>query len=330
LADFGLVAVPHADDMTRLTSTAAGWATAAYCAPEQAINFKNVDKSVDIYAFGCILHDIVGNRPRVPFQAHTARGPIGAIISRCTAADPRQRFKTVGALRSALLDAIGRSATWSIGKDAAPVTEEATAATGGWRQALTHIHEWDADKLDELIVYIEEQDRALCALLDEERLVELHGIDPVAWNRIALAYCEFAQGRFDFGHCDAVATCLLEIFALGDVAVRAAAAMSAAVLASTHNRWFVLRKVLALCGPNLDTDVAERLAIDIRACEREETWRECAKRLSKPITVFHRAIQEAIDGRDAGRGGTWRSGERPRDGHLAQREGAHDERERRG
>ncbi len=75
LADFGLVAVPHGDASTRLTSTTTGWATVLYCAPEQAIDFKNVDKSADIYAMGCILHDIVGVRPRVPVsKMHAAEG----------------------------------------------------------------------------------------------------------------------------------------------------------------------------------------------------------------------------------------------------------------
>src|SRR5262249_29920248 len=138
LADFGLVAIPHGDEGTRLTSTSTGWATAAYCPPEQAINFKNADKSVHIYSFCCILHDSVGTRPRVPFQMHSAKGPVGAIISRCTHVDPRQRFKTVGALRAALLDAIARSR---------PV--EKTVADEAWVRELGRVHEWNEEKLEE-------------------------------------------------------------------------------------------------------------------------------------------------------------------------------------
>jgi hypothetical protein len=286
LADFGLVAIPHADEATRLTSTASGWATVAYCAPEQAMSFKNADKSVDIYAFGCILHDIVGTRPRIPFQVHTAKGPVGAIISRCTQTDPRQRFRSVAALRSALLDAIGR--TQSVGRS------DRSAETEGWRKELARIHEWDSDKLEELIVEMEEGDKALCFALDEERLVEIHGIDPIAWRRVALAYCDYAQGTFDFGYCDVVAGCLLEIFDLGDIEIRASAAMSAALLATKHNRWFALKKVIALCGKDLDPDVAERLAIDIRAYERQDVFEQCAKALAKPITVFHPTIVSAL------------------------------------
>jgi hypothetical protein len=285
LADFGLVAVPaderHAGS-SRLTSTATSWATTAYCAPEQAIDFKRADASVDVYAFGCILHDIVGRGPRIPFQTHTARGPLGAIISRCTQVDPRQRWKSVGALRSALLDAIAR--------------REETRSRGAeaWTEALKRIHEWEPSTLDELIVHLEEDAAGACSALDEERIVELHGVDPLAWRQVALAYCEYAQGRFPFAYCDVVAACLGEVFALGDVEVRAAAAMALAVLASSHTRWSALRRLLAMCGPGLDTDVAERLAIDLRAAEREGTFRLCAEATRKPITVFHPRIAAVI------------------------------------
>jgi hypothetical protein len=282
LADFGLVAVPHAEGSARLTSTATSWATTAYCAPEQAIDFKRADASVDVYAFGCILHDIVGTRPRVPFQTHTARGALGAIISRCTQIDPRQRWKSVGALRSALLDAIARSA------------ETRSRGAEAWSEALARIHEWDPGTLDELIVHLEEDAAGACSAIDEERIVELHGVDPLAWRRVALAYCEYAQGKFAFAFCDVIAACLGEIFQLGDVEVRAAAALSLAVLASTHHRWSALRRVLSMCGPSLDADVAERLAIDLRASEREPVFRACAEATAKPITIFHPRIAAAI------------------------------------
>ncbi len=98
-----------------------------------------------------------------------------------------------------------------------------------WRGELTRIHEWDADKLEELILYAEEFAR-VCAAFDEERLVELHGINPIAWRRIALTYCTFAQARFPFERCDAIAACLLVVFELGDVEVKAAAIMALAML----------------------------------------------------------------------------------------------------
>ncbi len=283
LADFGLVAIPHQDGATRLTSTSTGWATALYCAPEQMLDFKSAGAAADVYAFGCILHDIVGVRARIPFQMHSAKGPIGAVISRCTQVDPRARFKSISALRAALVDAIGRSG---------PV--ERTAEAEGWARELRRIHEWDADKLEELIVYAEEY-ASVCAAFDEERLVELHGIDPTAWRRIALTYCAYAQARFAFDRCDEIAACLLATFELGDVEVKAAAVMSLAMLGFHHNRWFALRKLLAVSGASLDPDVAERLAIDIRAYEREDVFLGCAAAVAKPVGVFHPQVAAVLD-----------------------------------
>jgi hypothetical protein len=245
------------------------------------MDFRRADAAVDVYAFGCILHDLVGVLPRVPFQTYTARGALGAIIGRCTQLDPRQRWKSVGALRSALLDALSRG-------------EEKSRSAEAWTDALARIHEWDSSTLDELVAHLDVDARGACSALDEERIVELHGVDPMAWRRVALAYCDYAQGRFAFAYCDVVAACLVEIFGLGDVEVRALAALALAVLASTHHRWSALRKVLAMCGPTMDGDVAERLAIDVRASEREGAFRACAEATKKPLDVFHPRIAAAI------------------------------------
>jgi serine/threonine protein kinase len=70
LSDFGLV-LPVTGATTKLTSLDSAWGTAGYCAPEQAEDFRNSTPSVDIYAFGCILHDLYGSSPRVPYQKYT-------------------------------------------------------------------------------------------------------------------------------------------------------------------------------------------------------------------------------------------------------------------
>ena len=282
LADFGLVVLPADVASTRLTSTAATWATTLYCAPEQALDFRNAAQPADIYAFGCILHDLAGSRPRVPFQTHTARGPVGAVISRCTQGDPRRRFTSVAGLRAALIDALSRSP---------PESDEVEAA--GWSTALAHVHEWDEAKLEELVVHAEENE-AVCSALDEEKIVEIHGIHAVVWRRIALTYCRYAEGRFPFARCDEVVDCLDAIFELGDVEVKAASVLSLAVLGLRHNRWSALRRLLAVCGPELNVDVAERLAMDILAYERQGVFAGCAAAVAKPPTVFHPRVAEVL------------------------------------
>jgi serine/threonine protein kinase len=102
LSDFGLV-LPVTGATTKLTSLDSAWGTAGYCAPEQAEDFRNSTPSVDIYAFGCILHDLYGSSPRVPYQQYSIQSPVGMIIEKCTEFSPKKRFKSIVSLRGALL-----------------------------------------------------------------------------------------------------------------------------------------------------------------------------------------------------------------------------------
>src|ERR1700733_7792763 len=83
LSDLGLV-LPMASTSTKLTSHKSSWFTLGYCAPEQYAEFGSSTPAVDIYAFGCILHDLFEKGTRVPLQRATAAGPIGAVIEKCT------------------------------------------------------------------------------------------------------------------------------------------------------------------------------------------------------------------------------------------------------
>mgnify|MGYP001502791996 CR=1 FL=1 len=101
LSDFGLI-LPPSTQTTKLTSTYSNWGTAGYCAPEQALDFRSVDSTADIYAFGCILHDIYSGEPRIPYQQYSGPEPVGIIIEKCTEISSNRRFKTVQKLRGDL------------------------------------------------------------------------------------------------------------------------------------------------------------------------------------------------------------------------------------
>ena len=45
----------------------------------------------------------------------------------------------------------------------------------------------------------------------------LHTLDPEAWKVVAMTYCEWAEGSFEFSYCDVVVQRLEEIFHLGDL-----------------------------------------------------------------------------------------------------------------
>jgi serine/threonine protein kinase/Tol biopolymer transport system component len=94
--------------------------TAAYMAPEQATG-KAVDKRADIWAFGCVLYELLTGRS--PFASDSAAESIGMVVTRdpdwsalpsslpptvrqlirrCLTKDPKQRLRDIGEARIAL------------------------------------------------------------------------------------------------------------------------------------------------------------------------------------------------------------------------------------
>ena len=118
--DFGLAKVANPDSSSSdLTRSQAGaiFGTAAYMSPEQARG-HNVDKRTDIWAFGCVLYEMLTGR--VAFAGETAsdtiakileRDPTGRrcpqrlqrrirrLLRRCLAKDPKQRLRDIGDVR---------------------------------------------------------------------------------------------------------------------------------------------------------------------------------------------------------------------------------------
>ena len=99
--------------------------TTAYMSPEQARG-KPVDKRTDIWAFGCVLYEMLTARPA--FRGETPSDTIAAIIERepdwsglpaqtppsirrllqrCLEKDPKRRLRDIGDARLEIEEALG-------------------------------------------------------------------------------------------------------------------------------------------------------------------------------------------------------------------------------
>lgn len=287
LSDFGLV-LPQSSETTQLTSTNSAWGTVNYAAPEQAVGFHHVTPAADIYAFGCVLHDIFGVNQRVPYARHSAPGQIGAIIEKCTELDPKRRFKSIHAVRGALLTALATTTTTTVG-----------LAASQWVKRIPGCSSWTSDDVTsfarDLSHLSDFNDKyAILSLIDESVIDTLHKINQESWKNIAIEYCNWAEGGFEFSYCDVIIGRLERIFELGDFEVKACAASAAAELGQSHNRWYVMRQLVRFCGPGLDDQVANRIAIEIQARELETQFEVSARGAGGDIDRYHPAIAATL------------------------------------
>jgi serine/threonine protein kinase len=288
LTDFGLV-LPPSETTTQLTSIGSAWGTLEYAAPEQASEFHAVGPAADIYAFGCILHDIFGSPPRIPYSKHTAPGPVGAIIERCTEQKANRRFVSIAALRSAILSVLST-----------PPELMPSSSARDWVESLNNNSITTPEQFENLIRFLRTEAEhddlyaTFCAL-DDNSLNQLHDLDESCWKLMTSDYCQWiAETGFDFAFCDVLAQRLMLIFKLGDMEIKSEAALASAELARSHNRWYVMERVLHMCGPSLDDTVAERICIDIKAFAAEYNFRRCADGVSRNYSAFHPIIKAAI------------------------------------
>jgi eukaryotic-like serine/threonine-protein kinase len=256
LADFGLI-LPMARDTTILTSSRSAYGSHYYAAPEQASDFRNTPEQADIFALGCILHDSIDQTPiRVPFTQIRVGGIYGPILEKCTESEPRRRFPTIAALRSALFD------LWRTAHFAPPVQGDADllqavqsdpSSVDAWRRLIAH-----AEGLAPA------QRGPLMSSINAELLLSLNGADEVLFSRLMSLMCGWAAGTaFDWNYCDVVGDRLLEAYRVTNVRIRSQIVLAALELAVSHNRWHVMNQVGAMLGQAADNGLVDRILIEL-------------------------------------------------------------------
>jgi tRNA A-37 threonylcarbamoyl transferase component Bud32/TolB-like protein len=110
LLDFGLARMESGPDdptLTQLTRTDALMGTPAYMAPE-LWEGKKADARSDIYAFGCVLHEMLtGKRAAADRMAAIGRSAVPSpdlerIVSKCLEHDPNLRYQQASEIRADL------------------------------------------------------------------------------------------------------------------------------------------------------------------------------------------------------------------------------------
>ena len=120
LADFGIAKIDAGDD--HLTATGVAIGTPHYMSPEQVLGERTVDERSDIYSLGAVGYTMLAGRepfagehavqlmrrriahdpPSLATLVSTDAAPLAAIVMRCLARDPEQRWQSARELRAAL------------------------------------------------------------------------------------------------------------------------------------------------------------------------------------------------------------------------------------
>jgi serine/threonine protein kinase len=182
LSDFGIAKFANEDTaLTALTGTGVGVGTAAYMAPEQAVEAANANHRADIYSLGVMLYEMIAGC--LPYNADTPMGllaqhlyePIPSIrrdapqapqviehiLFKALAKDPDQRFDSPVALAKAFSDALAQKPVVIDLPDSAPRISTADEATSFARPMVVpdnDVPEYDDEPLTVIAVDTDEFD----------------------------------------------------------------------------------------------------------------------------------------------------------------------------
>lgn len=302
LSDFGAVLPPAGQTQTLTANTAIF--TELFCAPEQRQDFHNARPAADIYSFGCILHDAFSATPRRPYAKHSIGGPLGPIVEKCTQERPDRR-PSISVVREAVLEEFLQMGELKV----EPGTESAD-----WLDKLNDIASWSDKDFDGFCRFFGELDL-------NERSAEhqvgyvyalstpfLTRIPPDAMIRLASRgdgtaeaviekYCEWVRNTdYSFPFVDSVCSRLVAIFDNGPPAFQALAMAALVHLASSHNRYFVMRQALARCTTEVMRDnVAKRTVLELKSDELVDAFRHCLSTIEFDATRLASPLNKLVD-----------------------------------
>lgn len=285
VSDFGLISLEESQ-LSALTTAGMAKGSDHYTAPEITKDMRRASPQSDIYSLGCILHDIVGVADRIPCGEIREDSPYGGILRGCTRADPDRRFKTARSVLDALV---------SVGSG--DVETETL-------QAADYIKELDSDNslsgeiwgalADFVDSQASRQDRhAICMNLSGQRITELCDSALESANQIGSSYADWVfETNFNFDRCDSIAN-RLEIFIEHcNFETKVDCLVAMLEMGTSHNRWYVEREFMRLCGRDMDEALAKRMAIEFRV--RDDWVCSAVGHLEGSINVDRRELHPIL------------------------------------
>ena len=267
ISDYGLIAATSTDAST-LTGENAQGGTQNYAAPELTRDFRAATAQADIYSFGAILHDMFGKGvPRIPYAELSLPGRIGKVIEKCTKKNAARRYRSISALRDDLSQALNYDDVEFSSSDEEKIVE-----------LLKDNTDMNADQWDELFFYLQGLDVSMTDAHNIFAALSLDHIDQLANDSSELLHAlgsyfvdYVRHGSFDFDYCDVLASKAERLHDHGDLGLKASIILALLQLGVSHNRWYVERKFLNLCGPDISENLAKRIVAEIEVLDMDFT-----------------------------------------------------------
>lgn len=257
IGDFGLMSI-NQTRLSAITQTGMRMTSDFYTAPEIVKDLKSASAQSDIYSIGCIIHDFIGNEERIPCGEIDEDNDYSGILRNCTRKDPARRFKSVKDLREALLS-LGEINITSktnenieffdyLNKASEDITKD------NWIKIITFIE--DKFDHDDTIILMQK------ISIGQINKLLTNYVD--IGNRLGIMYAKWIRNTsFNYDDCDALSTKLSKFIDICKLSVKSDCLMAMLYLGTSHNRWYVERMFVNYVKPDLEINLAKRLAIEI-------------------------------------------------------------------
>ena len=265
VSDFGLGR--RLDSQSLLTTSTMRMGTVLYAAPEQWANPKKADQRADVFALGRLLLMLYAGSEAATHDTSQLPEAIALVVNRCTHADPARRFPSVSLLKRAFLSLTDRGqprgelqellelrAQLSIPGDHVPEDLER------FMQLVAKYHESEEDLLHHTLMAVHAG--VIGALL------EMHS--KVMKGLLEQFLTDAAERRWGFSYTDKIAAqCRAISKVTEDAEIRAALAVTVAIIGVDHNRWHVMGVARGLLHG--EKSPAERMAL-LERLEGLDEW----------------------------------------------------------